>query len=70
MLLFYSENLNTLFIKYNIIKNLINREKKNENINNKIETNKNDKIIYKLSYRLFYLISLSTLKYLKKYAKI
>ena len=70
MFLFYNENSNILFIKCDIIKNLMNKKGKSENIDDKIETNKNDKMIYKSSYHLFYLISLSTLKCLKKYTKM
>ena len=70
MLLFYNENLNTLFIKCDIIKNLMNKKKKSEDINNEIEMNKNNKMIYKSLYRLSYLMSLSILKCLKKYAEM
>ena len=51
-------------------KNLINKEKRNEDINDEIKIYKNDKMIYKSSHRLHYLISLSTLRYLKIYTKI
>ena len=70
MLFFCKKNLNTLLIKYNIIKNLMNRKKRSGDINNKFKMYKDDKIIYKSSHHLHYLISLSNLKYLKKYAKM
>ena len=70
MFFFYNENSNILFIKRNIIKNLANKKEKIEDIDDKIETNKNDKIIYKSLYYLSYLMSLLILKCLKKYAKI
>ena len=70
MFFFYSENLSTLFIRRNIIRNLTNRKEKSEDINDETETSKNDKMIYKSSYRLSYLMSLPTLKCLKKYTKM
>ena len=70
MFFFYNENLSILFVKRDIIRNLTNKEKKNKDIEDEIETNKDDKIIYKSLYRLFYLMSLSILKCLKRYTKM
>ena len=70
MFLFYKENSSTLSIRCDIIKNLINKKKKSEDINDEFEIYKDDKMIYKSSYRLHYLILLSSLKCLKKYAKM
>ena len=65
MSFFYKENSNILSIRRDIIRNLMNRKKRSEDINDESKMNKNDKMIYQ-SHRLHYLISLSILKCLKK----
>ena len=70
MFFFYNENLSILFIRRDIMKNLTNKKKKSEDINDEIKINKDDKIMYKSLYRLSYLISLLILKCLKRYIKM
>ena len=52
------------------MKNLINRKKKSEDIDDEIKIYKDDKMMYKSSHHLYYLISLLILEYLKRYAKM